>query len=97
MSRFEEYCARQRTRYGDQFIPPADPDDWLVRCFNNGPTFRVKVRTTYASGETRDRWGYVSLTTGWRPSFMLMARRGQHGSSDLIGATETLIESRWIK
>jgi hypothetical protein len=94
MTRYQEYCQRQRGRYGDKFVAPKAAQ--FVAPYNNGDCYRVKVRTTYASGETHERWGYVALTTGWRPSFMLMSRRGQHGSSDLIDERDVIVCARWI-
>ena len=95
MTRFEQYCARQRARYGAQFVAPTGAA--LIDAYNKGERYRVNVRTTYPDGAHEDRWGYVALTTGWVPSFMLMRRRGQTGSSDLISERDTIIASRWIK
>jgi hypothetical protein len=43
------------------------------------------------------RWGYVGLTTGWRPAFLLMKRRGQVGSSDLLNPQrDKIVNSKWL-
>lgn len=95
MTRFEQTCARLATRHaGKKFIEPKGQH--LIDAFNRGDKFRVKVRTTYPGGATRERWGYVSITTGWSPSFLLMARRGQHGSSDLLNERDEIIETRYL-
>lgn len=95
MTRFRETCIRLRLKHpGKTFVEPKGRH--LIDAFNRGDKFRVKVRTTYPSGETRERWGYVSITGGWAPSFMLMARRGQHGSSDLLRETDEIIETRYL-
>ena len=93
MTRFEEYCNRQRQRHGAEFVPPTDTR--FIYAYNKGEHYRVKVLTCYGA-ERFMRWGYVALTTGHKPSFMLMRRRGQHGSSDLLGERENIVASRFI-
>ena len=88
MTRFEEYCARQQARYGDKFSAPKD-SRW-IEAYNQAPRLRIKVRFSY--GE--EKWGYVALTTGWQPSFMLMRAITQHGSSDLLGDKDQIISRR---
>src|SRR5262245_31488243 len=96
MTRFEEYCARQQALHGDKFVPPTDPR--FIDAYNKGQAYRIKVRTVYpGSDSTWERWGFVSLTTGWQPAFMLMRRSGQHGSSDLLGARDTIVDTNWIR
>ena len=94
MSNFEDYCIRGRAKHGDKFIPPTGLE--LIDAYNKAPALRVKVRTTYPSGESFERWGYVALTTGWKPSFMLMRRRGQIGSSDLLDERDDIISTRYL-
>lgn len=94
MSRFDDYLQRARARHGERFIPPTDPR--FIDAYNKGDKFRIKVRATYPSGHTHERWGFVGITTGWAPAFLLMARRGQHGSSDLLCKDDEIIESRYL-
>ncbi len=48
---------------------------------------RIVVKTPY--GEiTR---GYVGKTTGWKPSYLLLARANSHGSSELLNDKYELI------
>ena len=96
MTKFDDTCARLRIRHSDELFN-APCGDHLINAFNNGERYRVKVRTTYPSGETMERWGYVSITCGWTPSFMLMKRRGQIGSSDLLNESDAIVDYRWIK
>ena len=84
-TRFEDYCARGRAQHGDRFQAPTDMR-W-INAYNNGRDYRVKVR--FSHGE--EKWGFVALTTGWGPSFMLMRREGQHGSSDLLGDRDEIV------
>lgn len=95
MDRFEEYCARNAAKHGEKFRAPKI--EKFIYAYNLGDKYRVKVRTTYPSGEVFERWGFVTLTTGWIPSFMLMRVRGQHGSSDLLDEKDEIVATRWIK
>lgn len=95
MTRFEQTCARLATRHaGKKFTPPSGKH--LIDAYNRGDTYRVKVRTTYPSGYVEERWGYVTMTGGWTPSFMLMRRRGQLGSSDLLNERDEIVASRYL-
>lgn len=89
---FDEYCKRQQAKWGDKFSPPTG--DALIRAYNNGPEFRVQVDNDRGDGKI---WGFVRLTSGWRPSFMLMRRVGQHGSSYLLNASDTIYATRWMR
>lgn len=45
-----------------------------------GDTYRVKVDFGY----DKPVWGYVGVTSGWKPVFLLMRRRGQIGSHETL-------------
>lgn len=80
--------ARARVRWGEKF----DDTDLrnapsLIRSLY-GTDARVIVETRYPDGATLRIAGRVGVTTGWKPSFMLLHRRDSIGSSNLIGATE---------
>lgn len=91
MTRYDEYCARQRARHGAKFDTSGLAPQF-VAAFNAGDTFRVKIDAGYE----KPIWGYVAATTGWRPSFMLMRHRGQRGSSDLLRAEDKILAQRWL-
>ncbi len=90
-TRFESYCARQNARHDGQFTQ-AELDPRFIEAYNKGDTYRLKIRFSYG----REAWGYVAATTGWRPSFMLMRRRGQRGSSELLGPKDVIVASKTI-
>lgn len=48
---------------------------------------RIRVRFSY--GE--ERTGTVGKTTGWRPAYLLIPRSDSTGSSDVLGAEDTVI------
>lgn len=56
-----------------------------------GKSVRIKVIREYPSGDSYVRRGRVSMTTGWMPSFMLMHRLGDHGSSDLLTGRDRIV------
>jgi hypothetical protein len=88
MTRFEEYCARGRAIHGDRFSAPSG-SAW-IEAYNQAPNLRIKVRFSY--GE--EKWGFVALTAGWRPCFMLMRAVSQRGSSDLLSSEDTIVARR---
>ena len=45
---------------------------------------RVEVTGTWADGTPNVRRGRISVTTGWRPALILMARANSTGSSDVL-------------
>lgn len=61
-------------------------DASILNAFETGA--RVEVTSTYADGETFVRRGRVSTTTGWRPAFILMHRRSDSGSWDVLGPND---------
>lgn len=98
---FGDACRRLRAKHGERFTPPKG--DALIAAYNaahprNGEPgcYRVCIETPYSEGAWR-RWGYVALTGGWSPSFMLMSRRGARGSSDLISEPkDRIVAAKWI-
>lgn len=91
MSKYEAYCARKLQEYPDKF-DDRDLNPAFIQAFNNGEQFRVHVDFGYEK-----IWGYIGVTTGWAPCFLLMRRRGQHGSLQTIGLTDTIINSKYLK
>ena len=84
-SRYAKAIADLKHRWGDKFVEPKVTD---LQRFYFGD--RVEVVSPY--GYTRR--GYISITTGWQPSLLLIGRRGQHGSSDLINEKDIIVA--WI-
>jgi hypothetical protein len=95
-TRWQEFIARGERQYGPHFRPPEGAE--FIEAFNKGEEFRVLVRAVYPLGDIYQRWGYVSATTGWEPAFMLMKRRGVHGSSDLLDPKrDKIVDYKWLK
>lgn len=72
---FEDYKNRLRERHGGKFS-----DSGLSPKFAEHFGHRVEVRFSF--GEVKRGW--VTGTTGWRPSLMLLRRRHERGSSWLL-------------
>ena len=89
-SRFEAYCRRQRAQWGEKFVPPTCPA--LIAAYNKGDRYRIKVDGM----DDRPAWGFVTLTTGWQPSFMLMRTRSQRWSSHLLSERDKIYEGKSI-
>lgn len=89
MTKYEEYIARKRKQYGDQFSD-ASLAPQFVPYFNSGQ--RIEVVTRYPSGEEERRRGTVGVTTGWVPAFLLMHRSNQVGSSDVLSAKDEIVQ-----
>ncbi len=97
MTRFEEYCKRGVQAHGSKFTPPEG--DAFIAAYNKGQDFRIKVFTPYVGSQVRGhaRWGYVGITSGWAPCFLLMHRAGNTGSSDVLDhRQDVIVESKWI-
>ena len=92
MSRYVETLNRKVREHGDKFsdkgLNPA-----FVDAFNKGQDYRVRVIMFPGA---KPIWGFIGMTTGWVPSFLLMRRRGQHGSSDVIGPNSVIVGEKWM-
>ncbi len=88
MTKYEELIARKSREY-PQGTERSFCTDHLasnfIRFYNSGE--RVKVATCY--GEFK--YGTIGITTGWRPSFLLMRTRTQLGSSDTLSELDQVV------
>ena len=83
-TRYADYIQRKRREFGDRFST-SDLAPEFVEHFNTGA--RVRVRFSY--GE--ERTGTIGVTTGWRPCFLLMSRKTDHGSSDTLSTRDRVV------
>lgn len=79
-----ERADRGRAEHGNKWDPASL--EGVCSCIQEAYAsgLRVRVTTTWTNGEEFTRTGVVSTTTGWRPVFLLMHRRGSLGSWDTI-------------
>jgi hypothetical protein len=75
-SRFSSYIARKTEEYGDKF-DASDLSNDCIPHYNAGELRRVKVE--WPDGTTQ--WGRIGVTTGWRPTFILLRDRRAVSSS----------------
>jgi hypothetical protein len=91
-TKFEQYIDRQRSQYGDKF-DASELAPQFVEALNNGDRYRVKVQSPYGG---KPYWGFIGITTGWKPAFLLMFRRGQIGSSFLLSDKYQIVGSKTL-
>lgn len=88
MRSYREFLTRQVNKYGARFST-ASLAPQFIPYYESG--VRIKVRTTYPSGEEFVRTGTVGVTTGWEPVFLLMHRSNASGSWDTLGSGDEII------
>lgn len=77
MKNYQDYLNRKRNECGAKFDASMLPAKF-VPFYESGQ--RIIVKTPW--GETMR--GYVGITTGWRPAFLLLSRCNVYGSSTLL-------------
>lgn len=80
---YDAAIARHKAEHGDKF-DDSDLDPRFIPFYQTGQ--RIKVETL-----GKEVTGTVSMTTGWRPSFLLMRRSSDHGSIYLLGPSDTIL------
>ena len=89
---FSEFCESKRKQFGAQF-DSTDLATQFARYFETGE--RIKVAFASSKGETYlTLTGTVGVTTGWKPSFLLMRRSSDHGSPYLLGVNDRIVAVR---
>lgn len=81
---FDALTNRRRVTYGKQF-DPSNLAPQFVPFYESGQ--RVIVETKY--GETLR--GYVGVTTGWKPCFLLMHNTRSISSSHTLSADDKIV------
>lgn len=76
MSNYQEYLERKQSEYGKKFNSSNLNKDF-IRYYENQE--RIEVDFGYEV-----KRGRIGITTGWKPSFLLMLTKGSIGSSHLI-------------
>lgn len=89
MKDFEAFVADKLIDYGDKFND-SKLSKQFIPFWEKGPMVRVKVQFSY--GEAR--WGWVGVTTGWTPTFLLMRNINSRSSSDTLTDDDKIIDWR---
>ena len=83
MRDYQEYLRRQVKVYGTQF-DASDLAQHFVPYYESGARIRVQTLGVEVTG-------WVSVTTGWRPCFLLMRTTHSIGSCYLIHDRDTVL------
>ena len=94
MRTYERYVTRKQHEYGTQFCPPSREEVARFGPYLGDRNVRVTVSRTFESGETETRTGYIGITTGWKPAFLLISRINSTGSSDVLSAKDVIVATR---
>jgi hypothetical protein len=96
MTKYDDMCTKRRIHYSNQphTFSEQNLNPAFISAYNNGDTFRVKV--DFGDGD-KPKWGYIGLTTGWQPCFLLMRTRYQMGSSNTINENCNILDSHWLR
>lgn len=84
MNNFKSYLDRKKSQFGDKF-DTSNLNAQFIPFFENGK--RIEVDFGYEK-----KRGTIGVTTGWKPSFLLMLRKNSTGSSYLIGKNDKIVK-----
>lgn len=84
MRKFDEWKRRQCAVHGEKF-DTSDMPAKFVLYYESGERIQV---TDERTGYTRR--GYVGITTGWRPAFILLPRINSVSSGDVLTQHDTV-------
>ena len=82
---YQDYLKKKQNQYGDKF-DSSDLADKFIPYFNSQKRFKVKMHIG-----NKIKSGYLGVTTGWKPVFMLMENKLSIDSSDLLSDKDEII------
>ena len=82
--KYTEYCKRKKKEYGNEF---SDKD--LAQQF--APYLHTKIQIVVKDTYKQTHTGFVGVTTGWRPSFLLLDSIHSCDSDFLLQHEDTII------
>jgi hypothetical protein len=92
---YQGFIDRKKELFGDRF-DDSDLAPAFVDNFNRNPGRpRHRILVRFPSGE--EIWGFVGVSTGWKPVFLLMRREGQIGSELVLTKDCTIIGHKVMK
>lgn len=83
---YDGYIERKKQEHGSKFDPSALSKKFIP-FYESGQ--RIEVKTPWGKLER----GYVGVTTGWKPSFLLVHRRNDRGSSTLLSDEYEIVKT----
>jgi hypothetical protein len=93
MNRFYDYLQRKSAQHGNKFNPSdlESADKNAIMAYDTGKKVVVFFRNS--KGKLYDiKSGYIGITTGWKPCFLLMRTKRSMGSSWTIGPYDRVEE-----
>jgi len=88
MKNFQSYLSKKRAEHGNKF-----DDSNLSKQFIKFYESAQRIEVEYSYGETKEiQRGTVGVTTGWRPTFLLMRRISDHSSSYLLDDSVRIVK-----
>lgn len=84
MIAFQDWLACKKLQQGEKF-DPSQLATGFIPYFESGQ--RIEIEDEY--GEKHQ--GYVGVTTGWRPAFLLVFNRRCRGSSVLLSERDKIL------
>lgn len=85
-SKFSRYISRKIREYGDDF-DSSDLAPQFIKYFNSGERIKVDYGGKIVTGT-------VGITTGWRPTFLLMRKETDIDSEYLLREDDKVIAVR---
>ena len=85
MTKYEALCQRLRAQHGEKFSEEGLSPKWK-------PYYESGARVEVNLGIGMTRRGHVGCTTGWKPSFMLLAQRNSTGSWILLDDRDEVVK-----
>lgn len=84
-----DYLQRAQRRHGSKLdLSEVDAADHFLPYFGTG----TRLRVAWGDGpDSYVRTGTVTITTGWRPALLLLHRRTDRGSSDVLGPRDVIV------
>jgi hypothetical protein len=84
MNNLSEYLNRKKIEFGDKF-----DDSDLSKQFGSYLHTDKRIKVKFSYGEVKT--GRVGVTTGWKPSFILLLRSNSRGSSWLLSDEDMIV------
>ncbi len=89
MTRYEDYVVRGKAKHGERFSQ-SGLSQQFVNAYNTGEG--ISVAFVSSEGEVYEvRRGTVGATTGWRPCFLLMGCKSDHGSCYTLSDRDRIV------
>ena len=88
-NKYEDYIKRQVYKYGSKF-DSSDLNPEFIPYLKSGQ--RVEVEFNYSTGYKEKFRGFIGVTTGWKPCFILLRTKRSIGSSYTIHKNDKVVK-----